>query len=166
MGEGGRSPILQVKQLICCALACKTYSSRSVTHFCGFAFRSHEFSLHVLTVRTYFTTISASELQTRKPDLPIPSDPFLMIIVGFVIHKNMSTSDPFAWDLVPILDSSKSLADYICQVALAACPSLVYYNNGTEAAQTRGGLSFLQLLSLPIVHTTIFWQVIPDESLM
>ena len=49
-----------------------------------------------------------------------PSKPFYMIIVGFVIRKNVSTSEPFARDLVPILDSSKSLAEYIHQVDLAA----------------------------------------------
>ena len=49
-----------------------------------------------------------------------------MIIVGFVMHKNVSTSEPFDRDIVPILDSSKYLAVYIHKVALAACPSLVY----------------------------------------
>ena len=57
---------------------------------------------------------------------------------------------------MPILDSSKSLADHICLVALADCPSLVYLNNYIKALQTGGGFSVLQLLSLPIVHTTIF----------
>ena len=166
MGEGGRSPILHVKQVKRCALACKTYSAGSVTHFCGFALRNHEFSLHVLTVRTYISIISASEPQTRKPDLSSPSEPFLMIIVGFVIRTNVSTSEPLARDLVPIFDSSKYLADYIRQVALSARPSLVYSNNDIKAAQTGGGCSVLQLLSLPIVHTTNFWKVIPDESLM
>ena len=66
----------------------------------------------------------------------------------------MSTSDLLAQDLVPILDSSKSLADNICQVALAARPSFVYSNHGIKAAQTAGGFSVLQLLSLPIAHTT------------
>ena len=42
-----------------------------------------------------------------------PSKPFLIIIVSFVICKTVSTYDPFARYLVPILDSSKSLADYI-----------------------------------------------------
>ena len=39
---------------------------------------------------------------------------------------------------------------------MAARPSLVYSNNVIKAAQTGGGFSVLQLLSLPIVHTTIF----------
>ena len=37
--------------------------------------------------------------------------PFLMIFFGFSIRKNASTSEPFAQDLVPILDRSNSLAD-------------------------------------------------------
>ena len=45
-----------------------------------------------------------------------------MIIVGFIIGKNLSTSDTFDQDLVPISDSSKSLDAYIPMVALAACP--------------------------------------------
>ena len=120
MGEGGRSSILHVKQVKRRALECKTYSYRIVTHFCGFALRSHKCSLHVITVYTYFSIISASEPQNQKPDLPSPFDPFLMIIVGFVICNNVYTNDPFARYLVPILDSSKSLADYIFQVALAS----------------------------------------------
>ena len=79
-----------------------------------------------------------------------------MIIIGFVIHKNVSTSEPFAQDLVPILDISKSLADYICQVALAALPSLVYYKNYIKAAHIGGGFSVLHLLSLRIAHKNIF----------
>ena len=59
-----------------------------------------------------------------------------MIIVGFVIRKNVSTSEPLVQDLVPILDSSKAFADYIRQVDLAARPSLVYSNNDIKAAQT------------------------------
>ena len=84
------------------------------------------------------------------------SKTFLIIIVGFVIRKNVSTSEPFARDLVPILDSSKSLAEFIHQVDLAARPSLVYSNNDIKSAQTGGGSSVLQMLSLTIVHTTIF----------
>ena len=76
----------------------------------------------------------------------------------------MSTSEPFARDLVPILDSSKSLDDYIRQVALADRPYLVYSNNEIKAAKTGGGFIILKLLSLIIVHTTNFFQVIPDES--
>ena len=102
MGEGGRSPILHTKQVIHRALACKTYSSGSVTHFCGLALRSHKFSLHVLTVCMYFTIISASDPKTRKTDLPSPSELFSMIIVGFVIRKNVSASEPFARDIVPM----------------------------------------------------------------
>ena len=83
-----------------------------------------------------------------------PSKPFLMIIVGFVIRKNMSTSEPFAQDLVPTLESSKSLADYIRQVALEDLNSLVYSKNDIKSAQNGGGFSVLQLLSLPIVYTT------------
>ena len=71
--------------------------------------------MHILTVRTYFTITPASDPQTLKPDLPSPSEPYLMIIVGLVIRKNVSTSEP----LVPVLDSSKSLAEYINQFALA-----------------------------------------------
>ena len=82
-----------------------------MTIFCGFALQSHEFSLHVLTVRTYFTIISASEPQTFKPDLPSPSELFLVVIVGFVILNNVSTSEPFSRDIVPILDSSKYFFD-------------------------------------------------------
>ena len=48
------------------------------------------------------------------------SKTFFMIVVVFVIRKNVSTSEPFARDLVPILDSSKSLAEYIHQIDLAA----------------------------------------------
>ena len=40
---------------------------------------------------------------------------------------------------------------------MAACPSLVYSNNDIKAAQTGGGFSVLQLLSLPIVHTTNYF---------
>ena len=40
------------------------------------------------------------------------------------------------------------------QVALDACPTLVYSNNEIKAMQTGGGFSVLQMLSLPIVHTT------------
>ena len=68
----------------------------------------------------------------------------------------MSASEPFARDLVPKLDSSKSLAEYICKVALADRPSLVYSKNDIKAAQTGGGFSVLQLLSMPIVHTANF----------
>ena len=68
----------------------------------------------------------------------------------------MSASEPFARDLVPKLDSSKSLAEYICKVALADRPSLVYSKNDIKAAQTGGGFSVLQLLSLPIIHTSNF----------
>ena len=85
-----------------------------------------------------------------------PSKPFLMIIVGFFIRKNVYTSGLFTQDLVPILDSSKSLVDYICQVALEDRPFLVYSNNDIKEAQTGGGFSFLQMLSLTIVYTTIF----------
>ena len=66
----------------------------------------------------------------------------------------MSTSETFAQDLVNILDSSKSLDYYIHQVSLADRPSLVYSNNDTKTAQTGGGFSVLQLLSLLIVHAT------------
>ena len=79
-----------------------------------------------------------------------------MIIVGFVIINNVSTSDIFARDLVPILDSIKSLDDYICQVALEDFSSLVYSNNDIKAAQPGGGFSVLQMLSLTIVHATKF----------
>ena len=77
-----------------------------------------------------------------------------MIIVGFVIRKNVSTSEPFARDILPIIDSSKSLAEYVRQVSLADRTSLVYSNNGIKSAQTGGGFSVLQILSPPIVHTT------------
>ena len=79
-----------------------------------------------------------------------------MIIVGFVIRVNVSTSDPFAQEIVPILDRIKYLADYIWQVALAYRPSLVYSNNGIKAAQTGGGFSVLQLLYPPILYTTTY----------
>ena len=111
MGEGGRSPVFHIKQVKQCDLACKTYSDGSVTHFCIFAIWSHKFSLHVLTVSTYFTIMSTSDPQTLKSDLLVPSEPFSMIIVGFGIHKNVSTSDPFDQDLVSILDSSKCFSD-------------------------------------------------------
>ena len=61
----------------------------------------------------------------EKNCLITPSKPFYMIIVGSVIRKNVSTSEPFARDLVPILDSSKSLDDYINQNDFASRPSLV-----------------------------------------
>ena len=83
-----------------------------------------------------------------------PSKPFLMIIVGFVINKDVSTSDPFDQDIVRILDSSKYLAEYICQVSLADRTFLVYSDNAIKAAHTGGGFSVLQLLSLPIVYIT------------
>ena len=86
-----------------------------------------------------------------------PSKPFLMIIFGFFIRNNVSTSDPFAQDLVTILDRSKCLDDYICQVSLAALPSLVYFNNDINVAQNGGGFSVLQMPSLPIVYKTMFW---------
>ena len=127
-----------------------------MTHFCGFPFQSNEISLNVLTVCTYFTIVSTLDQQTRKTDLLIPSGPFLIIVFGFVIRNNVSTSDPFAQYLVPMLDSSKSLIEYIRQVSLAAFPSLVYSNNGIKAAQTGGGLSVLQMISLTIVYKTIF----------
>ena len=78
-----------------------------------------------------------------------------MIIVGFVIRKNVSTSDPLARYIVAILDSRKYLAEYICQVALADRTSLVYSNNDTKASLTVGGFSVLHMLSLSIVYTTI-----------
>ena len=83
-----------------------------------------------------------------------PSKLFSMIIVGFFIRKNLPTSDQFAQDLVHILDSSKSLVDYIHKVALAYRPSLVYSKNETKAAQPGGRFSILQLISLPIFRTT------------
>ena len=153
MGGGG-SPILLVKQVKCHALACKTYLAQSMTHFCSFALRSHKFSLHFVTVRTYFTIFSVSDTQTRKPDLLSPSRTFLIIVVGFVIRKNVSTIEPFARDILHILDSSRSFSEYICQFSLADRPSLMYSKNDIKAAQTGGGFSVLQLLSLPIVHTT------------
>ena len=67
---------------------------------------------------------------------------------------------------MPILDSRKSLADYIFQVALEALPSWMYYNNGTKAAKIGGGFSSLQLIYLSIVHKLLFCQVIPDKRLM
>ena len=79
-----------------------------------------------------------------------------MIIVIFVIRKNVYTSEPFFRYLLPILDSSKYFANYISQVALEDCPSLVYYNNDIKEAQTVGMFSVLQLISLTIVHATIF----------
>ena len=79
-----------------------------------------------------------------------------MVIFGFFILNNVSTSETFAQDLVHILDSSKSLADYICQVTLADRPSLVCFNNDIKAAQTGGVFSVLHLISFPIVHTSIF----------
>ena len=85
-----------------------------------------------------------------------PSKPFLMIIVGFVISKNVSISDTSTRDIVPILDSSKSLDGYIRQVSFVALPSLVYSNNDIKAEQTGGRFSALQLLSLPIIYATIF----------
>ena len=57
---------------------------------------------------------------------------------------------------MPILDSIKSLDDYIFRVALMACTSLVYSNNGIKAAQNGLGFSVLQLISLSIVHRTNF----------
>ena len=65
-----------------------------------------------------------------------------------------------------ILDSIKSLADYIHQATLADRPSLVYSNNDIKAAQTGGGFSFLQLIYMPIVYANNFWGLIPDERLM
>ena len=67
-----------------------------MTHFGSFALQSNKFSLQVLTVCTYFTIIFVSKTQTCKTDLTSPSEQFSMIIVGFFIRKNMSTSDPFA----------------------------------------------------------------------
>ena len=55
----------------------------------------------------------------------------------------MYTSEPFSQYLVPILDSSKPLAEYIQQVALLDIPSLVYSNNYIKASQTGGGFSVL-----------------------
>ena len=66
----------------------------------------------------------------------------------------MSISEPFAQYLVPVLDSIKSLADHISQVALVARPSLLYSKNYTKAVQTGGGFIFLKLPSLTIIHTT------------
>ena len=68
----------------------------------------------------------------------------------------MSTTDPFAQDVVPILDSRKSLADYIHHFYFESCTSLVYSNNDIKAAQPGGGFSVLQLISLTIFHKTIF----------
>ena len=79
------------------------------------------------------------------------SKTFLVIFVGFVIIKNVHIRESFARYIVPVLDGSKYFYDYICQVALEACPSLVYSNNDIKSAQTGGGFSFLQLLSLTIV---------------
>ena len=138
MGEGERYPILHVKQVKHRALVCKNYSAGSLTRFCGFALWSHRFSLHALTVSTYFTIIYAYDPQTCKPKLPILSKPFSMIIFGFVIFKNVSTSEPFGQDLATILDSSKSLADQIHQVNLAAHIFLLYSNNCIKAEQNGG----------------------------
>ena len=85
------------------------------------------------------TKISDSKPQTHKTDLPRPSEPFLVIVYGFVIRKNMSISEPFAQYLVPVLDSIKSLADHISQVALVARPSLLYSKNYTKAVQLEEG---------------------------
>ena len=56
-GDKGKYPVLHVKQVKCRALAYKTYLAgsvtQSVTNFCDLALRSHGFSLHVITVRTY-----------------------------------------------------------------------------------------------------------------
>ena len=104
----------------------------------------------------YLKIIYAPDPQTHKTDLLSPSEPFLIIIVVFVIRKNVSTSDKFDQYLLPILDSSKYLSDCIRQVALEAHPSLVYSNNDIKSAQTGGGFNVLQMLSLTIVHTTIF----------
>ena len=79
-----------------------------------------------------------------------------MIVVGFFIRNNVSTSEPYALYLAPILDSSKDLADYISKVALVDRPSLVYSKNDIKAVQNGGGFSVLHLLSLTIVHTTNF----------
>ena len=51
--------------------------------------------------------------KTTKTYLMSPPKLFSMNIFGFVIRKNFPTSDPFDRDLVHILDSSKSLVDYI-----------------------------------------------------
>ena len=127
-----------------------------MTHFCGFALRSHKISLHILTVRMYFTIISDSEPQTCKPDLPSPSVPFFIIIFGFVIRKNVCTSETFDRYFVTILDSRKSLDEYTHQDFFIDFPSLVYSNNDIKAAQPGGGFSVLQMLSLTIVHATKF----------
>ena len=75
-----------------------------------------------------------------------------MTNAGFVICNNVCTSETFDRDIVPILYISKSLADYIYQVALAARPSLIYSNNDIKSAQTGKGFNVLQLISLPILH--------------
>ena len=100
--------------------------------------------------------ISASDTKTCKPELPSPYKPFSFIIVGSVIRKNVSTSEPLDQDIVPILDNSKSLAEYIFQVDFVAHPYLVYSNNEIKAAPAGGDFSIQQLISLPIVHTNIF----------
>ena len=164
--------MVHVKQVKRLALACRTYSAGSitqfVTHFCEtfslelqiFTARSHSTYIYIwlfsLYLIIFYTIIFDLGLQTRKPDLLTPSEPILVIIVGFVILKNFFTSELFAQNIVPILDSSKSLDDYIHQVALVDCPSLVYFNNDIKALQTGGGFSVLQLLSLTIFRITIF----------
>ena len=92
----------------------------------------------------FFACARVARKSSRYTLILSPYEPILMIIVGFVIINNVSTSDIFARYLVPILDSRKSLDDYICQVALENFSSLVYSNNGIKAAQTGGGFSVLQ----------------------
>ena len=139
------------------ALACKTYLDGSVTHFPALFIGSMNFHCTFSQYVLISQILSASEPQTCKPDLPSPSEPFSIIVVGFGIRNNVCTSEPFAGDLIPVLDSSKSLDGYIFQVPLKYCPSLVYSKNDIKAAQTGGVFSVLHVLSLPIVHTTNFW---------
>ena len=63
-----------------------------------------------------------SRKHTKQTFQDLPSR-FSVIIVGFVICEAVYTSETFYQYLVPILDSSNYLADYMCQVDLAAFPS-------------------------------------------
>ena len=65
----------------------------------------------------------------------------------------MSTREPFAWDIVPLLDISKSLDDFISQVYLGDTPFLLYYNNYTKSGKNGRGFSFLHEILLSIAHT-------------
>ena len=113
----------------------------------------------IFTARSHSTYAFHNHLFFHTANLKThPYEPFRAIFGGCCwicyTKRVLFTSEPFAQDILPILDSRKSLFGYICQVLMEGCPSLMYSKNNIKAVQTGWGFSVLQLLSLTIIHTT------------